>query len=336
MGELLDRIPEDEKDLIRSGDQPYWTAPMLATLTSDRFSDENWFYERKLDGERCLAFIGDGGTRLMSRNRKVVNSSYPEIVEAYSRMTSHSCILDGEVVAFKGGVTSFEKLQARMHVEDPDEAKATGVKVFHYLFDILWLDGYDVCDLPLRTRKSLLLGALDFDDPVRFTPHRVKNGMEYFREACRKNWEGLVVKRADSRYQHKRSRAWLKFKRVNEQEMVIGGYTDPEGSRVGFGALLVGYYRGDELRYAGKVGTGYDDATLERLVKRLEKIEVGSSPFSEKDVPSRGVHWVRPELVAEIGFMEWTKHGRLRHPRFLGMRRDKSAKDVVKEKPAQV
>jgi len=272
----------------------------------------------------------------MSRNRKVINASYPEIAEAYGRLTSRLCILDGEVVAFKGSVTCFERLQERMHVKNPEAARATGIKIYHYLFDILWLDGYDVCGLPLRTRKSLLLGTLDFEDPVRFTPHRVKNGMEYFRQACQKNWEGLVVKRADSRYEHRRSKAWQKFKRVNEQELVICGYTDPGGSRVGFGALPVGYYRGKDLHYAGKVGTGFDDETLKRLGAKLGKLEIGSPAFVEKDGPTKGVHWVRPELVAEVGFMEWTKHGRLRHPRFLGMRRDKSAKDVVRETPAPV
>jgi bifunctional non-homologous end joining protein LigD len=170
---------------------------------------------------------------------------------------------------------------------------------------------------------------------MRFTPHRNADGERYFDEACRKGWEGLIAKRADSAYAHRRSTDWLKFKCVKRQELVIGGYTDPKGKRTGFGALLVGYYEQGRLRYAGRIGTGYDDATLERLAARLAGLERRSRPFADEDIPERGVHWVTPKLVAEAAFTEWTEDGRLRHPRFLGLRADKAPEEVGRERPTQ-
>jgi bifunctional non-homologous end joining protein LigD len=333
MGNLFDILSEGDKELLEETEQPDWTPPMLATLTAERFSDEAWIYERKLDGERCLAFKSGKDVALKSRNGNPADSSYPEVADAVAGQGSDRFIIDGEIVAFDGAVTSFEKLQPRMHVRDPDEARASGVRVFYYVFDLLYLDGYDVSMVPLVRRKSLLKEAVDFRDPLRYCIHRRKNGMDYFEQACKKGWEGLVVKKAKGPYVHKRSTDWLKFKCVNQQEFVIGGYTDPGGGRIGFGALLVGYYEGGDLCYAGKVGTGYDDELLESLGRRLSTLERKSPPFSGGDPPSRGVHWVTPRVVCEIGFTEWTAHGRLRHPRFVGLRRDKSAKDVVREKP---
>ena len=167
---------------------------------------------------------------------------------------------------------------------------------------------------------------------MRFTPHRVGRGEAYLAEACAKGWEGLIAKRASSRYQHARSRDWLKLKCGNRQELVIGGYTDPKGSRTGFGALLVGYYEGEALRYAGKVGTGYDDALLASLGARLQGMQRDTCPF-ERPPRETGAHWVSPRLVCEVGFTEWTAGGKLRHPRFLGLRTDKSAKQVKRERP---
>jgi DNA ligase D-like protein (predicted ligase) len=225
------------------------------------------------------------------------------------------------VVAFAGAQTSFERLQQRG--ERP-------VAVFYYVFDILHLDGYDTTALPLRARKSLLRRALGFHGPVRLTPHRNRDGEALYREACRKGWEGLIAKRADSPYTHGRSRDWLKFKCSAEQELVIGGFTAPKGSRTDLGALLLGYYDGGRLRYAGKVGTGFTQATLRDLAARLEPLETDASPFAD-EVRERHVTWARPELVAQVGFSEWTRDGRLRHPRFLGLRDDKAASDVVRE-----
>lgn len=311
---------------------PAWMDPMLATLTDRRFSDPNWIFEDKLDGERCLAFKRGATVRLLSRNKLTLDNTYPEIVDGLAGAGTHDCIVDGEIVAFDGNRTSFAKLQARIGIKDPDEARRTGIEVFYYIFDILHVDGYDVTAVDLIDRKTLLQGALDFASPVRFLTHRDRDGEVFYREACQQGLEGLIAKRRDSEYVHSRSPDWLKFKCINEQEMVIGGFTDPAGSRVGFGALLVGYYERGKLRYAGKVGTGFDTATLLRLHRRLAAREIKQSPFAD-EVREKGAHWVRPDLVGQIGFTEWTNDGKLRHPRFLGLRTDKAAKDVVRERP---
>jgi bifunctional non-homologous end joining protein LigD len=209
-------------------------------------------------------------------------------------------------------------------------ARLTGVEVFYYIFDVPHLAGYDMTAVGLRHRKVLLAGARSFDDPLRFTTHRDTEGEAVYQEACAEGWEGVIANRAVSPYVQRRSTDWLKFKCVNRQEFVIGGFTDPRGSRVGFGALLVGYYEDGDLRYAGKVGTGYDTRTLLELGKQLRELETKDSPFAEP-VREKGAHWVRPELVAEVGFTEWTNDGKLRHPRFLGLRNDKPARSVVRE-----
>jgi bifunctional non-homologous end joining protein LigD len=304
---------------------------MLATLSHDTFSDPRWLYERKLDGVRSLAFRRGERLRLLSRNRKEMNDSYPELVEALQKQPCDDFIVDGEIVAFEGRRTSFFRLQQRIGIRDPEEARRAGVAVYLYLFDVLHLEGYDVTRLALRQRKRLLKRALSFGGRVRFTPHRTQDGEAYLEEACSKGWEGLIAKRADSVYRHSRSRDWLKFKCGNRQEFVIGGYTDPKGSRVGFGALLVGYYGDDSLRYAGKVGTGYDARLLETLAGKLRGLERKTCPFAESP-REKGVHWVSPELVGEVGFSEWTRGGKLRHPRFLGLREDKSPRQVKRER----
>ncbi|MGD2173506.1 MAG: ATP-dependent DNA ligase, partial [Gammaproteobacteria bacterium] len=228
---------------------------------------------------------------------------------------------------------SFSRLQQRSGITDRARARASGVKVYLYLFDLLYLDDSDTTALPLRTRKKLLRSSFVFENNLRYTAHRNEDGEEFYTTACRKGWEGLIAKRADSPYRHGRSREWLKFKCVNRQELVIGGYTDPKGSRKGFGALLLGYYEDGTLCYAGRVGTGFDDALLESLGDKLKARERRRSPYAVKPDDGKGVHWVVPELVAEIGFTEWTRGGRLRHPRFIGLREDKRAVDVVREEP---
>lgn len=302
---------------------------MLATLTDDRFDDPDWIYERKLDGVRVLAYLGDE-VALLSRNEESMNAAYPELVEALKGQVD--AVVDGEIVAFEGDVTSFAKLQARIHVNDPEEARQTGVEVFLYLFDILWLDGEELIEEKLRERKSRLREAFDFEDPIRFVPHRNEEGVEYWKSACERGWEGVIAKDAGASYVQSRSKKWLKFKCVNRQELVIVGFTEPEGERIGFGALLVGYYDGDDLCYAGKVGTGFDDEFLESMRERFDEIEVAESPLAEA-VDDDDVHFVEPRLVAEIGFTEWTDAGKLRHPRFIGLREDKDSEDVVREVP---
>ncbi|MDX1674057.1 MAG: non-homologous end-joining DNA ligase [Longimicrobiales bacterium] len=314
---------------------PDWLDPMLATLTDDPFSDPGWIYERKLDGVRVLAFKDGDRVRLYSRNRKDQNIRYPELVEALEGLDG-SFVVDGEVVAFEGAVTSFSKLQDRSQIQDAEEARRSDVDVYYYLFDVMHLDGWDVTGVGLRHRKHLLRQALEYRDPIRFATHRNEDGEALLEEACRKGWEGLIAKDASSAYVHSRSRKWLKFKCVNRQELVIGGFTEPEGERIGFGALLVGYYEDGDLVYAGKVGTGYDDAMLRRLRDRMDELERETQPFDEPgDISEKGAHWITPELVGEVGFTEWTDDGKLRHPRFLGLREDKDPEEVVRERPVE-
>jgi DNA ligase D-like protein (predicted ligase) len=297
--------------------------PMKAVLADRPFSDPEWIFERKLDGIRCIAIKAERQVRLLSRNHLSLNGRFPEVADALQRDPATHFVVDGEVVAFDGAQTSFARLQQRG--ERP-------VSVFLYVFDVLHLGGDDLTALDLRRRKALLRGALEFRDPIRLTPHRNGAGEALFRDACRKGWEGVIAKRADSPYKQGRSRDWLKVKCSAEQELVIGGYTAPKGSRTDLGALLVGYYENGRLRYAGKVGTGFTRATLSDLARRLAPLRRERSPFAD-EVRERSATWVEPALVAQVGFSEWTRDGRLRHPRFLGLREDKPAADIVRERP---
>ena len=315
--------------------QPDWLEPELATLTADRFSDPAWIYERKLDGERCLAFRDGDQLRLMTRNQQHVTGTYPEIAEALQAQRASDFVVDGEVVAFDRDQTSFSRLQRRLGVRDPAPALRAEIPVYIYLFDVLWASGRDVRGLPLLERKEVLGGLLSFGGPLRFTEHRDTDGEAYYREACQLGWEGIIAKRGDAPYRAGRSRDWLKFKCLNGQEFVIGGYTDPQRSRVGFGALLLGYYDGEgRLRYAGKVGTGFNRDTLTSLHAALAADEQPAAPFEPvRGLPRSGVHWVTPKLVAQVGFSEWTADGELRHPRYQGLRRDKNPAQVTRETP---
>jgi bifunctional non-homologous end joining protein LigD len=318
---------------VRATDVPQ---PALATLSHERFWAEGWVYERKLDGQRCLAVRTAAGTRLYSRSGRDVTVAFPEIAEALQAQASSDFVVDGEVVAFEGARTSFARLQPRIHVSSADKARRSGVAVHFYVFDVLRVDGVDVRDEPLLDRKRRLRGLIDFDGAVvRYTPHRVHGGEDYFAEACRKGWEGLIAKRADAPYAAGRTDRWLKFKCEAGQELVVVGWTDPEGSRVALGALLLAYYRGEDLVYAGKVGTGFNRQVLRDLHARLRRIERDAPPCTKGGPTGArvagGVHWAEPELVAEVAFTEWTAAGQLRHPRYLGLRTDKSARDVVRE-----
>jgi len=295
---------------------------MLATLVREQFSSPDWIFEPKLDGIRCLSFRKGRNVELFSRNHLSLNAGYPELDVPLLNQPVSSFIVDGEIVAMQRGISSFSLLQKR---------KQQTVPVMYYLFDVLYLDGYDVTQLELRYRKEVLRHAFTYRDPLRFSEHRAAEGEAFYREACRKGWEGIIAKRAASFYVQKRSADWLKFKCENQQELVIVGYTDPVGQRVGIGALLVGFYKRGRLVYAGKVGTGFDRQTLKDLKKRLSAIERPTSPCSLDSRPKKGVHWVQPKLVAQIAFTEWTGADKLRHPRYLGLRMDKKASEVVKE-----
>jgi bifunctional non-homologous end joining protein LigD len=300
---------------------PDWVEPMKAVLTEERFSDPDWVFERKLDGLRCLAFKDNGRVRMLSRNKLSFNERFPRVAEALDGDPATDFVVDGEIVAFARGRSTFETLQQR---------GGRPAQIYLYLFDVLYAAGEDVTKLPWRERKALLRSTLAFDGPIRLTQHRNRDGEELFRQACEKGWEGLIAKRADAPYAHGRSRDWLKFKCGFEQELVVGGFTAPRGSRTDLGALLVGYYEGGRLRYAGKVGTGFTQATLRELAAKLDGLRRDDSPFADP-VKERNVTWVQPRLVGQVGFGEWTRDGRLRHPRFLGLREDKAPEEVVRE-----
>jgi DNA ligase D-like protein (predicted ligase) len=314
-------LPDAERGLLRPTPLPEAVEPMKAVLTDERFDDDAWIYERKLDGIRCVAIKADRQVRLLSRNDLSLNGRFSHVAAALEADPGTRFVLDGEVVALADGQTSFERLQQQG--ERP-------VEIFYYVFDLLHLAGQDVTALPLRARKSLLRHVVGWQGPLRLTPHRNGDGVAFYEEACRKKWEGLIAKRADAPYVHGRSRDWLKFKCSAEQELVIGGYTAPRGSRTDLGALLLGVYEDGRLRYAGKVGTGFTRAILRDLAARLAPLVRESSPFVDR-VREPHSTWVEPRLVAQVGFSEWTRDGRLRHPRFLGLRDDKAAEEVVRE-----
>jgi bifunctional non-homologous end joining protein LigD len=280
---------------------------MAATLTRERFATPDWVFERKLDGIRVLAFKEGSDVRLLSRNRLLQNASYPSFVKAVQELPVHDVILDGEAT----GVW--------------DEREGTD----YYLFDILWLDGRDLTLLPLDARRALL-SSLPLAAPLRLVERL--SDREPWERAAREGWEGVIAKRRDAPYEHRRSPHWLKMKCEATQELVVGGFTDPQGERVGLGALLVGYFENDDFVFAGKVGTGFDRKLLLDLRARLDAIEVSLPTFTKAvGLPRLRVHWVRPLVVVQVAFMEWTSHGKLRHPRLLGLRIDKSAREVRRE-----
>jgi DNA ligase D-like protein (predicted ligase) len=307
---------------------------MLATLSDRREFADDWLLERKFDGERCVARKGGRDVDLRSRTGKSLTGTYPEVREAVVAQRPRELVLDGEVVAFDGDQTSFSRLQRRLGVTRPSADLVETFPVVYCVFDLLDLDGEDLTGFPLDERRSRLEQAIELEPGLQISEAWSGDSQRRYHEACSSGWEGLIAKRADAPYARGRSKDWLKLKCVAEQELVIGGYTEPAGSRTDFGALLVGYYEDGELRYAGKVGTGYTAQTLRELGTRLRRLEVSESPFADVRPIPRGTHWTKPELVAQIGFAEWTGDGRLRQPRFLGLRDDKRPRDVVRERPA--
>jgi ATP-dependent DNA ligase len=273
-----------------SADFPEWLVPMAATLTQERFTGPEWIFERKLDGIRLLAFKQGTTVRLLSRNRLPQN--LPSIADAIVALPVRDAILDGELT-WSHGMT-------------------------YHVFDVLWIDGRPVTALPLEQRRELL-AALPLDVPLARVME-VKDARPWER-ACAEGWEGVIAKRRDSVYEHRRSRLWLKMKCELSQDFIVGGFTDPQGGRVGLGALLVGYKDGDEFVFAGKVGTGFDTKMLLDLRARLDPIETAASPFTTaKGLPRVRAHWVQPEIMVSVGFVEWTVHRKLRHPRLLEVR----------------
>jgi len=318
---------------------PRLVQPMLCTLISEPFDDPDWIFEPKFDGQRILGRFDGKNVELLSRYGHNDALWFPEILGPLKEGLAKPALVDGEVVCLdEHGNSSFRILQQRFHLTNPQEIgeRVKEFPAYFHLFDLLYTDRYDVTPLPLAERKELLRDTVEWSDRIRWTEFAPSEGIRLFHDACRRGQEGIIGKRLNGPYVPGRSRDWVKIKCLNRQEFVIGGFTEPKGSRVGLGALLVGYYEpgGRTLVYAGKVGTGFDRETLLDLRSRLERLEQRRSPF-EKGEPPRGpdVHWVEPKLVAEIGFTEWTQNGLLRQPRFKGLRLDKKPREVRREIP---
>jgi DNA ligase D-like protein (predicted ligase) len=331
-------LSPDLRKNIKKVRQPSFIPAMLATLTNDYFSSKEWLYEHKFDGERCIAIKKKGMVTLMSRNRKKMNAAYPELVEALTKQPADNFIIDGEIISVnKKGVSDFELLQGRINLRATSErAKQKKIPITYCVFDLMYVDSSDIRALPLYARKKLLKTLFRYNKLLRYTQHKIGDGITFFKQACKLHWEGLIAKRIESKYVGVRSRDWLKFKCIMKQELIIVGYTDPQRSRSYFGALLVGYYKAGKLMYAGKVGTGYSEETLALLGKKLQKITITKCPFADYDGALKSVNWVKPVLVAEFEFAQWTNAGRLRVGRYKGLRDDKKAKDVVKETPKAI
>jgi ATP-dependent DNA ligase len=282
---------------------PEWLVPMAATLTQERFTGPEWIFERKLDGIRMLAFKNGGDVKLYSRNRLLQHR--PAVEQAIAKLPVHDVILDGEA------------------------AWDANTRIGYHVFDILWVDGRSVTSLPLEERREMLK-----DLPLRTPLARVPEvtGDEPWERACSEGWEGVIAKRRTSAYEHRRSPNWLKMKCEASQELVVGGFTDPQGARVGLGALLVGYFEREDFVFAGKIGTGFNTKLLLELRQKLNALEISKSPFTKAVGLPRRAHWVKPEIVVQVSFIEWTVHGKLRHPRLRGVRYDKAPREVVRER----
>jgi bifunctional non-homologous end joining protein LigD len=269
---------------------PKWLVPMAATLTQERFTGPEWIFERKFDGIRLLAYKNGERVELYSRNQ--LPQLIPSVVEAIKNLPVKDAIFDGEVTWPRG-------------------------ELAYHIFDVMWLDGRSVTSLSLEERRALLAQL-----PLKPPLHRVEvvDDESPWELAQREGWEGVIAKRRDSVYEHRRSKQWLKMKCELSDEFVVGGFTDPQGKRVGLGALLVGQYKDGDFVFAGKIGTGFDNAMLLELRERLDKVEIEKAPFTKAvGLPRLRAHWVRPEVVVRVGFIEWTNHGKLRHPRLLSV-----------------
>jgi bifunctional non-homologous end joining protein LigD len=309
--------------------------PQLATLVRQAPEGDEWLSEIKFDGYRMLCRIQRDQIRFSSRNHLDWTERLKSLALAVGRLGLENAILDGEVVTVEpDGTTSFQALQNAFR-------EGRGDQLAYYMFDVLYLSGHDLTQVPLSQRKQLLSKLLAGQTgALRYSEHVIGQAPEFFRQACKQKLEGIVCKRADQPHRPGRGADWIKVKCSHREEFVIGGYTPPAGSRRGFGALLVGYFDNQEqLVYAGRVGTGFSDRVLDELAGRLLKTERQKSPFVDLQGvtgEARGVHWVSPKLVAQVEFSEWTRDGRLRHPAFLGLREDKPARQVRREQPIVV
>jgi bifunctional non-homologous end joining protein LigD len=310
--------------------------PMLATSIEKAFDDPEWLYEIKWDGYRAVSFIEDGKVRLVSRNQNDLTGEFPELRELSKLIKAKNAILDGEVVALdEHGRASFSLMQQRTGIRKGGRRVGANreLQVVYYLFDLIYLDGYDLRRVDLEQRKQALSLIIAASDLVRYSEH-FPQGLKLFEAAKQEGLEGILAKKRRSCYEERRSRDWLKIKVTQTVDCVIGGYTDPEGSRQYFGSIVLGLYdKQGRLIHVGQAGTGFNQATLKEIWRLLKELETNRSPFYGK-VDAAHVHWLKPERVAEIKFSEWTHETadggmKLRAPVFIGLREDKDPKECT-------
>jgi bifunctional non-homologous end joining protein LigD len=328
---------------------PVAIKPMLATLVDKPFSDPKWLFETKWDGVRAVCFLKNGKARFISRNQLEMTGQYPELASIAASINATNAILDGEIVALdEHGVSRFQLLQRRLGRKDAGEIGrlASTTRLAYYVFDVLHLDGIDLTTCSLLERKALLETILKPSKNVRYSDHIIGAGEKLFEVIAKVPLEGMIAKRIDSTYVQRRSADWLKIKTTLESEVVVGGYTQPRNSRSFFGALVVGLYQDGELHYVAHTGGGFNQKTLEHVYKLMQPLKMSASPFVDPPKTNEPVHWIKPKLVAQVKFSEWTADRRMRHPIFLGMRTDKKPNEctfevkqatnkVVRRKPAK-
>ena len=302
--------------------------PMLATLVDDPFSDPEWIFETKWDGFRSVCFIKHGKARFVSRNQIEMTPQYPELTDVAKQIAAKEAILDGEIVALdKHGMPRFQLLQPRVGRKSGVDSLRGTAQIVYFVFDLLYVDGYDLTQCTVVERKAKLAEILRPSNFIKLSEHVEGEGQAFFREIEKFHLEGMMAKRAASKYLPKRSSDWLKIKTVMRSEVVIGGYTQPRGARAHFGSLVCGLYRGGELHYVAHVGGGFNEKTLASIYKLMQPLKSDKSPFVAIPKTNEPVQWLKPKLVAEVKFSEWTADKHLRHPVFVGIREDKKAKD---------
>src|SRR6266446_5085773 len=322
--------PANARDAIcssaRATHMPEIVHPMLATLVDDPFSDPEWIFETKWDGFRSVCFVENGKSRFVSRNQIDMTHQYPELVDVGKQVDAKEAILDGEIVALDHqGMPRFQLLQPRVGRKKKSDIEALlgKAKIVYFAFDLLYVDGYDLMSCPVVERKATLERILRPASFIKFSEHVVGEGEAFLAQIEKFRLEGMMAKRAASNYVQRRSSDWLKVKTVERSEVVVAGYTAPRGSRAHFGALVVGLYRDKELHYVAHVGGGFNQRTLDKIYKLMQPLRTRQSPFVEAPKTNEPVQWLKPKLVAEVKFSEWTADGHLRHPVFVGLREDK-------------
>ena len=330
----MKRIDPKKLSGARKASMPDFLPPQLATLVSEPPAGDEWLHELKFDGYRMLCYLTRGKARFLSRNGKDWTEKFPNLLEALKKFPAATAILDGEIVILdKEGRSSFQRLQQAM--------KNSSSPFIFEIFDVVYLDGFNITRTPLRERKALLEELLTSDKlkgtrgQLRYSDHVEGNGRQFFKQACEHGIEGIVSKLADSTYESTRNRNWLKTKCIKRQEFVIAGYTPSKKGFPGFGSLILGVYDKGKLVYSGRVGTGFSIKQRLELQKKLDRISHASMPCAvkPKDPGLREAHWAKPLLVAEVEFTEWTADDSIRHPSFKGLREDKKATEIVREEP---